>query len=135
MQKVKIIRKSNGKTVSKAVSNKKPLLTKHVVNETINEYYTYIDSKGEEQKYVGIMSKSGDSFFGKTFEQHKVNLTYCPGVKHVAGNPEYFTYIDSNGNTCRYSDVIEYDEVNNCYIGKIPTVVVTNKVIDIFEEK
>ena len=135
MQKVKIIRKSNGKTISKAISKTKPLLTKHIVNETINEYYTYIDANGVEQKYVGIISKSGDSFFGKTFEQHKVNLTYYPGVKHVVGNPEYYTYVDSKGNICKYYDTVQYDEVNSCYIGKIPTTFVTNVVIDIFEEK
>jgi hypothetical protein len=137
MVKFKIIKDNSGKIISSKSIGKtnKIVLTQKESEEVVPEYYTYIDSNGNEQKYTGIISRSSDNVYGKSFEQHKVKLEYHPGVKQVNGNDEYFSYTDMSGVERMYTDDIEFDEKSNSYVGKIPSVKVTNKVIDIFEEK
>ena len=139
MAKIKIVKNSKGKVVSSSKIGEKlperPVLEKHEVFETIAEHYSYIDSSGKEQKYVGIISKSSDSAVGKTFETHKVILKYHPAVEHVEGNDEFFTYIDSAGTEHRYTDKIEYDLEKNTYVGRITEHTISNKIVEIFEEK
>ena len=115
-------------------SNRQIILTKCEKLTNIPEYYSYIDANGNEQKYSGILIKNGSSFIGKIFDLQVVNLDFHPGVKHIEGTPEYFTYIDVKGNEIKYNGEVKYDNEKNCYIGTYVETHINNKPIAIFKE-
>lgn len=116
---------------------KKVLLEKHSTEMMSTEMYTYIGTDGEEHKYNGILNKgSNNEAYGKIYETHNVNLVYHPAVEHVAGQKEYFTYIDPSDNQEHmYNGKVEYDLEKNTYVGIITKTEIDETLIQIFEEK
>lgn len=118
------------------VNRKKTYILNRIIEEKIvPEYYTYIDSNGNEQKYGGILSRSNSGIYGKSIERHKVLLTYHPEVKNVVGIKEHYTYFDTYGNEFLYEGKVDFDEKTNTYTGVYEDIVINNTIIDIFEEK
>lgn len=124
-----MINQRSTKTTQKQVT-----LTKHEKITNVPEHYTYIDDKGKEQKYSGIISKSSDKFIGKIFEPSVVMLKFHPTVNTVIGVPEHFTYIDANGKEYEYDGNVVFDENRNCYVGNLVETIITNEPIDLFKE-
>ena len=122
------------KSTSKLAKKAKVELDRHQSIKEFPEYYSYIDRDGNEQRYLGIVSKaSNDSeAFGKVFENHDVKLDFHPEVKAVVGNEEYFTFIDENGEERIYRGLVEYDLSRDTYIGKVTDRSAEHKVIQIF---
>lgn len=119
------------KTKNETKKTKKVLLEKHINEIMSTEMYTYIGIDGEEHKYSGILNKtSGNTAYGKIFENHDVDLIYHPAVEHVEGSPEYFTY-----NNNKYNGKVEYDLERNTYVGVINNINLDETLIQIFEEK
>ena len=110
-------------------------LEKHVTSMTSNEKYVYVDESGIEQQYTGIMTKTGHSAYGKIYENHEVELTYYPEVKHVDHQDEYFTYKDENGDDKEFKGKVEFDLERNTYVGVIRNKEIKEQMIQIFEEK
>lgn len=111
------------------------VLTKKEVENVVPEYYTYINENGEEHKYVGIVSKSSSSAYGKTVTTHKVALVEHPAIAHVNSEPERFTYISKDGTEKQYKGNVSFDEITGAYFGVLKEYGITNTVIDIYEEK
>ena len=124
------------KTVQKPkAKTQKVELEKHVTSMTSNEKYVYVDEAGMEQQYTGIMTKTGHSAIGKIYENHEVELTYYPEVKHVDHQDEYFTYKDENGDDKEFKGKVEFDLERNTYVGVIRNKEIKEQMIQIFEEK
>ena len=127
-------------TTSKKKEVIKPKKTKielmqHITPITTTEEYTYIGDDGEEHKYLGILTKSENSVFGKIVETHTVELTYHSEIKHVDAADEYFTYIDETGEVKTFNGKVEFDLDRNTYVGVIKKRNIKSKPIQIFEEK
>lgn len=125
------IKKGNVKPAKKT----KVKLECHQTIKELPEYYSYVGEDDNEHKYLGIVSKSSSNdsdVFGKVFESHNVKLMFHPEIKAVAGNDEYFSFVDENGEEHVYKGIVEYDLSRNTYIGKVTDRSVEHKVIQIF---
>ena len=83
--------------------------------------FTFSVKKGNKKPSNNIASNvSSES--KKSVKQNKIEL-----VKHEAVNyePEYYTYLNVNGEECKYSGIITTD-IDGTYVGK---VIKTHKVI------
>ncbi len=108
------------------------VLTKHEIMANSTEYYSYINAAGEEVKYNGSITKKGNEYYGKIIEQHKVMLTYHAAVAHVDGVPAYYSYMNENGEECKYNGVPLYNSDTMTYTGVIDIIGVQDTIIDIF---
>lgn len=114
-------------------------LTKHDRVKGNPEYYTYISSDGNEEKYDGVVTKLIDengetSYKGKIINTHKVVLNYHPSVTPVEHVDEYFSYLDNNGNERIFTGTPKFDLEQNTYFGEVNEEILHDEVIDIYKE-
>lgn len=82
-----------------------------------SSYYSYVNSFGEDTIYLDIVKRDDDGNFYFTYNDKFVhNLNYHPTIEPVE---EYYTYIDKNGNECRYSGNVIHEKGTNSFIGFI----------------
>ena len=85
--------------------------------EGYSSYYTYVNNLGEETLYYDIIKRdSENNLYFSYNERFLYNLKYH---EEVSPKEEYYTYIDSFGNECRFTGNVIYDRATDSYSGFI----------------
>jgi len=112
----------------------KVILTYHDGIPGKKEYYTYIDTEGNEQKFEDttytISKLSSTKYIAKKVSVSKVNLDFIPSKESVDYKPGYFTYNDNE----LYLNKPIYDKDSNSYFGINNIVKIYDKEIKLYEE-
>lgn len=89
-----------------------------------NSYFTYIDKDNNICKYTDLKSKIKKNNIDNTYYLAKFEKKEIQLIKHnkVAAIPEYYTYIDENGNEIKFNGDIKnlkYDKKKKKYYFEI----------------
>ncbi len=128
-------------SVSKKPSNLiRVKLTKHEKVEGNKEYYTFINSDGESEKFEGLVSKimtepNVYTYIGKIINKQNIELIYHPSVESTSHVDEYFSYFDQNGNERIFIGEPTFDLEKNTYVGDVIEENLHDEIITIFTEK
>jgi len=128
-------KKNKGKFSAKRPENKeKILLTYHDCIQEKPEYFSYIDSNGNEMYFndssYTINKISSTQYIARKSYVAKVPLEFIESKAPVQYQKAYFTY---NGNE-RYLDKVNYNSYTNSYVGTLEVVNVYDKEVLLYEE-
>ena len=114
-------------------NKKKIQLTYHGPINAVPEYFSYINTDGEEVKFTNktymITKISSTKYIGKKTYVSKIPVTFVPDQEEIKHQPAYFTY--NNGEI--YLDKPIYNEKTNTYQGVLEVVDVYDKEIKLYE--
>ena len=110
----------NGILTSSVKEEVKKNLTYHPEVEEVKgyaAYYTYKDANGEDAIFLDVVKRddNGNLYFTYT-EKIMFNLNYHP---QIDPKEEYYTYVDKEGNECRYAGKVFYNKSSNTYQGEL----------------
>ena len=125
---------TNDQKVKNELQKEKVILTYHESTPEKKEYYSYIDSNGNEKIFndpsYTVSKISSSKTIAKKVNVSKVNLQFVPSKESIDYKHEYFTYNDGK----LFLDKPIYSELDNSYIGIFNKVKTYDKEIKLYEE-
>ncbi len=116
-------------------TKKKTILTYHDKIDGRNEYYTYINENGEEEKIdvtkYNIIKKSSSLIVASKVIVNKIDLEYVEPKEKTEYQKPYFTY--NNGQNI-FLDKPEFDESTNTYFGYNKKLYSFEQRVQLFKE-
>ena len=120
----KVIENPDGSYCGIDIKVKKDIVKKDLIYhpeiEEVNGYYSYfsyLNSSGEEVAYYGNPRKDDEGNYYITYTDNKlIDIQYH---EKVLPKPEYYTYIDKNGNEKIYEGKVIYNKRKDTYFGEI----------------